>query len=337
ESRRPASLPQERNGYWFPMLLFGVLILAAPLVYRPSTLPTGIDSLWHPGGDQMPISGLAFAPLQQFGTVSQGLGDPMSVALYWFCVVMFGPLITLGWYHVRARRLGVVPQSGWHLLYALTSLLLYVVLYPVIEFVTLYLPRNTASGLDPGVRHLVAELSVFGFVAGLVTAAVAVAPRRRGVPLSRTRWTAGGAGMLLAIASAAAIDMVAYLQPRNSYGALLIIAIGLIALSMVERGRICAMTAVVFTAVALALNLFGLSMPNSPADPAAPQFSPVHMAMGNLLLPAVILIAGGLLGLAGTGLTRTPRWRSSPALAGPCDMVRSQAHSRGCGCAEHDP
>jgi hypothetical protein len=296
KGHRPAPLPAERNGYWFPMLLFGALILAAPLVYRPSILPSGIDSL-------------AFAPLQQFGTVSEALGDPMSVALYWFCVVMFGPLITLGWYHARARRLGVVPQTGWQLLFSLASLLLYVVLYPVIEFATVMnLTRTGTAGMDPGVRQLTAVCSVSGFVAGLVLAAVAIAPRRHGVALSGTRWTLGGIGLVLAIASAAAIDMVAYLQPRNSYGALLFIAIGLITLSIVERGRVCAVIAVVFTGVALALNLFGIRMPNTmvssntPVSPNAPQFSAVHMAMSNLFLPAMILIAGGVVGLAGTAL-----------------------------------
>jgi hypothetical protein len=282
------------------MLLFGLLILAAPLVYRPSILPTGIDPFWHLGdGRQMPISGLAFAPLQQFGTCSEALGDPMSVALYWFCVVMFGPLITLGWYHLRARRLGVVPQTGWFLLYALASLLLYVVLYPLIEFITLTLPASATTELGPGAQQLAALLGVAGFVVGLAIAAAAVLPRRSGRVLSRARWTVGSLGLLLAIASAAAIELIAYQQPRNSYGALLIIGIGLLALSLVEPSRVCAVIAVTFTAVALAMNLFGLRVPAGPTDPTAPGFSPVHMALTNLLLPAVILIAGGLIGVAG--------------------------------------
>lgn len=296
ESRRPAPLLQEHNGYWFPMLLFGLLILAAPLMYRPSTLPAGMDFLWRPGSGQLPISGLAFAPLQQFGTFNEVLGDPMSVALYWFCVVMFGPLCTLGWYHVRARRLGVAPQTGWYLLYASASLMLYVVLYPLIEFVTLSFYPGTAAGPSPAAQHLAAGLGVAGFVAGLGVAAGAIVPRRFGRVLSRARWTIGGLGMLLAIASAAAIELIAYLQPRNGYGALLIIGIGLLALSLVEPGRACAVIAIGFTAVTLAMNLLGQRMPWSAT--ATPGFSPVHMALSNLLPPAVILIAGGLYGLA---------------------------------------
>ncbi|HEX9338705.1 MAG TPA: hypothetical protein VF892_22600 [Pseudonocardiaceae bacterium] len=303
-ARRPAPVPtfQVRSGYWFPMLLFGILILVAPLVYRPSSLPTGFDPIWHPGGGQMPISGLAFAPLQLFGTCSEAFGDPMSVALYWFCVVMFGPLITLGWYRVGARRLGAVPETGWFLLYALASLLLYVMLYPLIEFVTLALPTGTGTGLDPGTLRFVAVLSVGGFVAGLVIAAVAVAPRRAGRTLSRARWMISGFGLLLAIAAAAGIELTAYLQPRNSYGALLLIGIGLLVLSTVEPGRLCTVIAVAFTSVALAMNLLGASMPAD--SPPAPGFSPVHLAFTNLLLPAAILITGGLIGGAGRLLAR---------------------------------
>ncbi|HEX4724527.1 MAG TPA: hypothetical protein VH333_18550 [Pseudonocardiaceae bacterium] len=310
---RPAPLLPERNGYWFPMLLFGILILAAPLVYRPSTLPTGIDPFWHIGdGRQMPISGLAFAPLQQFGTCSEALGDPMLVALYWFCVVMFGPLLTLGWYHLRARRLGVPPQTGWFLLFASASLLLYVMLYPVIEFVTLTLPRDATIQFSPTAQHVAAGFAVAGFLTGLAIAAAAVVPRRFGRTLSRARWTIGGLGLLLAIASAAAIELIAYIQPRNSYGALLIIGIGLLALSLAEPGRMCAAIAVVFTSVALVMNLFGLQMPDPPTNQPPPGFSPVHTAMTNLLLPAVILIAGGLVGAAGTLLARRRPHRVRP-------------------------
>jgi hypothetical protein len=306
ERRRPAQLIQDRNGYWFPMLLFGLLTLLAPLLYRPSQLPTGTAYLWDPAmASQSVVSGLAFAPLQQFGTSDAALGDPMSVALYWFCVVMFGPLITLGWYHLRARRLGVLPQTGWHLLYALVSLALYVVLYPLIEFVTLSLPTGTSASLSAGTQHVVATAAVCGFVVGLVVAAVAIVPRRSGRRLSSRRWAVGGFGVLLAIASAAAIEFVAYLQPRNSYGALLIIGIGLLALSLVEPGRVCFVVGVVFTATALVANLFGLRWLTAPLGlPAG--LSPVTTAFDNLLLPGVVLLVGGLIGAAGI---LTARWR----------------------------
>jgi hypothetical protein len=228
------------------------------------------------------------------------MGDPMSVALYWFCAVMFGPLLTMIWYHLRARRIGAVPQTGWYLLYASASLALYVVLYPVIEFVALNVPRTAATTLSPGTQQLTAVLSVCGFVVGLAVAAVAVVPRRSGRRLSTARWTVGGIGLLVAIAAATAIEFVAFLQPRNSYGALLIIGVGLLALSLVEPGRVCAVIAAVFTAVALVTNLFGMPVSSTMSS----GFSPVHTAFTSLFLPGAVLVVGGLVGLAGSIVAR---------------------------------
>jgi hypothetical protein len=290
-------LAQERNGYWFPMLLFGLLTLAAPLVYQPGS--ASAEYVWNPSFDgAQHVAGLAFAPLQQFGTYDAALGDPMSVALYWFCAVMFGPLIILLWYQSRARRSGVAPQTGWHLFYASTSLALYVVLFPVIEFIVLRMPEHDDSPLTPGDVLLADLLTLGGFVAGLAIAAAAAVPRRFGRRLSTARWTVCGIGILMAIASAAAIEFVAYLQPKNSYGALLIIAVGLLALSLVERGTACAVFAVVFTAAALAVNLVGLRSEAQWLGLVGEHTSPVGTAFANLVLPAAILLAGGLFGVA---------------------------------------
>src|SRR5262249_5433225 len=159
----------------FPMLVFGILTLLAPLVYQ-ATSRSAVDYVWHPAMSSAPqIAGVAFAPVQQFGVCDSTLGDPMSVALYWFCVLMFGPLASLLWYHRQARRDGTSGQTGWYLLYACTTLALYVVLFPVIEFAMLHMHP---AGATPD-RHglLVAELSsVAAFVAGLLLAGFAAWP-----------------------------------------------------------------------------------------------------------------------------------------------------------------
>lgn len=294
----PEPIVQYRNGYWFPMLLFGFLILLAPLLYQPSA--SGSEQfVWNPAANSPThISGIAFAPLQQFGTCDGASGDPMSVALYWFCVAMFGPLISLLWYHRRARRRGVAPQTGWHLLYASTTLALYVVLFPVIEFVALSMPPG-ARHLSPGSVRLTDFVMVGAFVLGLGVAAVAALPARFGRPMPARRWTIGGIGVLVAIASAAAMEFVAYLEPRNSYGALLIIAVGLLALSLVERGRTCLSVAVLFTAAALLANLVGMrSVLHWLGVQVTGPWSSVGTAFANLLLPGAILLAGGLVGTA---------------------------------------
>jgi hypothetical protein len=300
---RPAAPPltSDRNGYWFPMLLFGLLTLAAPLVYEPGS--ASADYVWHTIGPQH-VAGLAFAPLQLFGTCDVALGDPMSVALYWFCVVMFGPLISLLWYHRRARRSGAAPQTGWHLLYASTSLALYVVLFPVIEFVVLRMPEDDIGPLPADSVLLADLLTLGGFVAGLAIAASAAVPRRFGRSVSTRRWAVCGLGMLMAIASAAAIEFVAYLQPKNSYGALLIIAIGLLALSLVERGRACTVFAVLFTAAALLANLVGLGPVARWVGLVGEHGSSVATTFADLVLPAAILLAGGLFGVVRALLDR---------------------------------
>lgn len=295
QQRRRFAAAADSGGYWFPMLVFGLLILVAPLVYRPSG-PSDVDSVWNPavsGSSQ--LSGVAFAPLQQFGTCDSTLGDPMSVALYWFCVVMFAPLVSLLWYHRRARRSGSQPLTGWYLLYASTSLALYVVLFPVIEFVMLHLPdaiappgRTTVVLWDVG--------TVGGFVAGLTMAALGALPLRHGRRLSSRRWVVTGAGMLVAIAAAAAIEFVTYLAPRSSYGALLIIAVALLALSLVERGRTCFVVAVLFTVASLAVNLVGFTSAISGLGIVHGQWSAFATAAGNLAPPAVILLVGAALG-----------------------------------------
>jgi hypothetical protein len=295
---RPESA-RDRNGYWFPMLLLGFLILLAHLVYQPSGAP-GPEYVWNaPPSASTHISGIVFAPLQQFGTVDGESGDPMSVALYWFCVAMFGPLISLLWYHRRARRRGDTPQTGWHLLYASTTLALFVVVFPVIEAIVLSLSSGAATALSPAATRTVNCLAVGGFVAGLGVAAAAAWPARSGRRVSVRRWTVGGLGVLLAIACCATIEFVAYLQPRTSYGALLIIAIGLLALSIVEPGRACVTVAVLFTGSALLANLVGLPTVLHWLGFQVGPWSAVGTAFGNLLLPALVLLGGGLTGMAG--------------------------------------
>ncbi len=288
----PAST--DRDGYWFPMLVFGVLVLLAPLVYRTAG-PSDVDYVWNPAVGSAPrISGFAFAPLQQFGTCNAALGDPMVVALYWFCVVMFGPLLSLLWYHRRAVRGGQGQQTGWYLLYACTSLALYVVLFPVIEFVA-KLQANATGRPDSGTMAVLDVVTVGGFLAGLTVAGVAAWPLRSRTPLSTTRWALSGLGMLLAIANAATIEFLTYLQPKAGYGGLLIIAVGLLALSLVERGAVCFVVAVLFTVTALVVNVVGFTgaLTRLGADD---DWTPLGVALANLALPGVLLLVGALVG-----------------------------------------
>jgi hypothetical protein len=280
------------HGYWFPMLVFGLLILLAPLLYQPASR-SAVTYVWHPVAGTSPrLAGIPFAPMQQFGTCDGALGDPMTVALYWFCVVMFGPLVSLLWYHRRARRTGTSRDMGWYLLYACSSLALYVVLFPVIEFVA---PHVASGSPAPGTAALLQVLTVGGFVAGLAVAARAALPLRAGQRLSRLRWAVSALGMLLAIASAATVEFLTFLSGRPNYGGLLIIGVGLLALSLVERGTVCFVVAAVFTAAALAANVVGFRRIVSGLG-LAHHWSSSGTALANLLVPGLVLLAGAAIG-----------------------------------------
>ncbi len=231
----------------------------------------------------------------------------MSVALYWFCVAMFGPLVCLLWYRSRARRRGVPPQTGWHLLYACSSLALYVVLFPIVEFIALS-SRSTAGRPAGGSLDLEYFLTVGTFVLGLAIATIAAMPARFGRPMPVRRWTIAGVGVLLAIVAADIMEFTAFMQSRNGYGALLIIGIGLLALSLVERGRVCVTVAALFTGSALLANLFGLRvMLHWLGIQVQGHWSTVGTAFGNLLIPGGILLVGGIVGMARAAAARFAR------------------------------
>ncbi|HKN95922.1 MAG TPA: hypothetical protein VJX10_02300, partial [Pseudonocardiaceae bacterium] len=272
------------------------LIMIAPLVYQPPG-PGAVNYVWEPAiGSAPKISGIAFAPLQQFGTCNSELGDPMSVALYWFCVAMFGPLLSTLWLRGRARRDGFTPQTGWHLLFATTTLALYVVLFPIIEFASLHLFGDSTTALGHGTLRQLQIVTVSTFVTGLVVAGGAALPLRSGRRLTGRRWLVAGLGLVLAIASAAVLEFLSYLSPKPSYGALLIIAIGLLALAVVERCAVCTTVAVAFTVAALAANVTGFRGAARWLGIGHGQWSSLATAFADLTVPGAILLLGAVVG-----------------------------------------
>ncbi|HEX3649552.1 MAG TPA: hypothetical protein VHV49_14095 [Pseudonocardiaceae bacterium] len=291
------------NGYWFPMLVFGVLIMLAPLVYQSSG-PAAVSYVWDPEIGSAPrISGIAFAPLQQFGTCDSQLGDPMSVALYWFCVVMFGPLLSTLWLRRRARRDGSTPQTGWHLLFATTTLALYVVLFPIIEFASVHL-LGESPALGTGTVRQLQMVDASAFLLGLIVAAGAVLPLRSGLRLTGRRWLVAGLGLVLAITSAAMLEFLSYLSPKASYGALLIIAIGLLALAVVERCVVCTTVAVAFTVAALVASVTGFRGAERWLGIGHGHWSSLATAFGDLAVPGAILLVGGVIGACAVAARR---------------------------------
>lgn len=89
--RLRARTRKARRGYWFPLLLFGVLVLAATPLY---VQPTG-----RSGGGF--ISGPNYLPGGYF------TANPRAVELYWLIGMPVAYLISAGFYWLRARRRGV--------------------------------------------------------------------------------------------------------------------------------------------------------------------------------------------------------------------------------------
>ena len=92
-----------RHAYWFPLVLFGLLICASvPFylqLYRPASPGAGAGP-----GPQLPVLGGAFSG----SAVQHYLG------YYWLAALLGGLLLTLLWYRRNARRVGLqTPARGY--------------------------------------------------------------------------------------------------------------------------------------------------------------------------------------------------------------------------------
>jgi hypothetical protein len=103
----------DRHAYWFPLVLFGVLTVAA--------LPLYVERL------RCDSSGLCFSgggPGQRalFAMGGLVLGMDALVGWYWLVALLVGGLATVWWYRWRAGRRGVQGRVGVALLVGLVTL-----------------------------------------------------------------------------------------------------------------------------------------------------------------------------------------------------------------------
>jgi hypothetical protein len=105
-----------RHAYWFPLILFGLLICAAvPFYILPSDQAGGAGVTR--GGPPLPVLG-GFAGL----TVQRYLG------YYWVAALLAGLLLTLLWYRRNARRVGLqTPARGFVITVAVLTVLAVVI------------------------------------------------------------------------------------------------------------------------------------------------------------------------------------------------------------------
>lgn len=85
----------DRHGYWFPLVLFGVLTVAAAPLYVARRVPGPVYD-----GEGILVPG----PVYEFQASTGRIGR------YWLAALIIGGLLTVWWYRRRGRRIG--PQSA---------------------------------------------------------------------------------------------------------------------------------------------------------------------------------------------------------------------------------
>lgn len=112
---------RNRHGYWFPLVLFGVLTAASTPLY----IAGAARAAAQPSGEQTVSSA---APLLLGG--SPGLNG-FYIGWYWAAALAAGFLLTVLWYWLRARRAGVRTPARGYLITGIAATVLTVVLPPL--------------------------------------------------------------------------------------------------------------------------------------------------------------------------------------------------------------
>lgn len=265
----------DRQGYWLLLLVFGVLILIAPLVYLAWPARSGDFQFTGP---LLHFGGIEFAPLDLFDQFQQ-FANPVAVGIYWLAVVVVGALVAVGWYQWRAARVGVRPRLLTYLLCVLGALLVCTLAVP-------YLTGWVSVAFDRSGFTLL-SLSLGLFVLGGLLAALC-ARGDRSVP----RWIGLVAGVVLMLVGG---NLLMPQIATHGFGALLVIAVGLLGLAWMERSLWCGAVALAFTGTALLANLYDLE--NVYLGLAGDSTSTLANVYPNLLLPGLVLLVGGIVGL----------------------------------------
>jgi hypothetical protein len=88
-----------RHAYWFPLVLFSLLIFAAFPFY---VIPSFQGDFAVPAGPSEILGG------------EPGFGDPTYLGYYWLAALLGGLALTLWWYRRHARKIGVrTPARGY--------------------------------------------------------------------------------------------------------------------------------------------------------------------------------------------------------------------------------
>ncbi|TWP53277.1 hypothetical protein FKR81_04720 [Lentzea tibetensis] len=268
----------DRHGYWFPLLLFGVLTFAAMPLYAPKELPVGGVHVDYGVGWR--LFGTYVDPFRLYYPVIEPLEHPLALGLYWTAVLVLGFLATVRWYRWRAQRTGVETPTRTYAVATSLALAVPLVGVPVLWFVSATV--NIMGWWLNGARTAVAALL-------LVAVVVAIVAMRRN-PSRRVALAVCVPAVLVSTTLLVALSMV-------GHGQFLVLAVGLLALAWVERSTLFAVIALVFTISALLTTLY--TMENVFWRLGLPQF-----VGDDVLLPAAVLLLGGVAGLAAQAVSR---------------------------------
>jgi hypothetical protein len=113
-----------RHAYWFPLVLFGMLICAASPLYVSAANP-------RPGFYASAVGGpLGFGGPLVLGGTPVG-GSAFYLGWYWLVALVGGYLLTLLWYRWHARRAGVQTPARGYLITGVVLTALAVVIPPL--------------------------------------------------------------------------------------------------------------------------------------------------------------------------------------------------------------
>jgi hypothetical protein len=185
-TRIRGAVRRDRQAYPFPLLVFGVLMLASAPLYRDPTGPDALREIY----DNPPLSGLG----------GDLLPHSEAIGWYWLAALLAGYLGTLWWYRRHALKVGVQTRTRTYLTAGILGVLGGLALGPVLQFLAL----NTAASVSDAVRRVFSPLYVLvnlGLIPILVVAAGLLVLAR----LERSRLLAGTGGLVIVLLALAPV------------------------------------------------------------------------------------------------------------------------------------
>lgn len=267
---------EDRHGYAFTLLLFGVLILAAPLLYTPDPNPD-----YRARGFDPKVEG-SNALVKIFRTMTGPItpAHPTLIAWYWLAVLVVGFGATAWWYRRRAAQVGVETDTR--------ALIIAAVATSAAFFLSTFFFWRYALSLY-GAWQVNLSL-MFGSLALAVLAMWRLRGQLR--------------VFLTALFGTVTFSSIA-VYTNKGFSALLVIAGGLLALAWLERSILLGVVSVLFTLVSIpaAATIYTIDLYLEPAawfaglgwNSGNPYDQPNMQVfvLQQLLLPAAVLIVGG--------------------------------------------